>query len=166
MFLQVTHTHRTTKPRLIKAIKVCAKLNKKLCNDRPRDTHHNSLYLFHIPPSPLTEIGYANGIKNANQDFEVTFNLAHIHKYVSVQLSVFFTWPGLLFVFSHSIYLFIYKNYSCVCGCVWAGGTGGGKCGHSSKSFAIFHWDFKIIFMHSCDAQHKQNFDFGLLTSM
>lgn len=116
MLFQVTHTHRTTKPRLIKAIKVCAKLNEMLCNDRPRDTHHNSLYLFHItPPSPNRESGYANGIKNANQDFEVTFNLAHINMYISVQLSVCFTCSGFLFAFLiQFIYLFIRITHACV----------------------------------------------------
>lgn len=123
MLFQVTHTHRTTKPRLIKAIKVCAKLNEKLCNDRPRDTHHNSLYLFHItPPSPNTESGYANGIKNANQDFEVTFNLAHINMYLS---NCLFVLPAQAFSLHFPFNLFIYKNYSCMCGCVWEGGTGG-----------------------------------------
>lgn len=77
-----------------------------LCNDRPRDTHHNSLYLFHItPPSPNTESGYANGIKNANQDFEVTFNLAHINMYLS---NCLFVLPAQAFSLHFPFNLFIY----------------------------------------------------------
>lgn len=92
-------------------------------------------YTFSTFLPPPTD--YANSIKNANQDFEVTFNFfARKNVYLS---NCLFVLPGQgcsLYLPIQVIYLFINMHvWVCVCG----GGVGGFKCGHSSKSFAIFH---------------------------
>lgn len=73
-------------------------------------------YTFSIFPSPPLPPGYANSIKNANQNFEVTFNFfARINVYLSNSL---FVLPGQgcsLYLPIRVIYLFISITHACVC---------------------------------------------------